>query len=88
MKKYEYAGEMQELCFKVSQACKVLGDKGLQDFYEAAREGFVELRNNYSVEEADAPIDADQEKILESTAAYVKEVEKEAAAKLDREITA
>lgn len=88
MTKYVYAGEMQELCFKISQVCKVLEEEGLQDFYYAASEGFVEIRKNYSVAEADTPISSDQEEQLESTAAYLKELHQQAAEKLDQEITA
>jgi len=87
MTKYEYAGEMQEVCFKISQVWKVLEEEGLQDFYYAASEGFVEIRNNYSVEEADQVISTDQEEQLESTAAYLKELRKQAAEKLDKEIS-
>ena len=86
MTNYEYAGEMQELSFKISQACKVLEQKGLQDFYKAASDGFAEMRNAYSVEEAAKEISNDQEEQLEATAAYVKELQKEAAEKLDKEI--
>ena len=87
MTNYEYAGEMQELCFKISQAFKVLGDSGLYDFYYAASIGFEEIRKNYSVEEAQQLVENDEVKQLESTAAYVKEVQKQAAEKLDKEIT-
>ena len=88
MTKYEYAGEMQELCFKVSQACKVLGETGLYDFYYAASEGFAVIRDEYSVEEAQQLVTKDEEEQLESTAAYVKEVQKQAAEKMDLEVTA
>lgn len=85
---YEYAGEMADLCFKISQAFKVLGDSGLYDFYRAACEGFCELQGSFTVEEAQQLIDNDQERQLESTAAYVKEVQKQAAEKMDLEVTA
>lgn len=85
---YEYAGEMQELCFKISQAQKVLGETGLYDFYYATSTGFEKLRKEMSVEEADRPIDKDQEETLENTSAYLKEVQKEATEKLDQEVTA
>ena len=87
MTNYEYAGEMQELCFKISQACKVLEKKGLQDFYAAAGDGFAEVQKKYSVEEAEMAISQDQEEQLESTVAYKKELEKQAAEKLDKEIS-
>ena len=85
---YEYAGEMQELCFKISQAQKVLGETGLYDFYYATSTGFEELREKMSVEEADRLIDKDQEETLENTSAYVKEVQHKAAEKLGQEVTA
>lgn len=88
MTNYEYYGEMQELCFKISQAFKVLGDSGLYDFYYAASEGFDEVRKNFTVEEAQRIVDDSELKQLESTAAYVKEVEEQATAKLDQEVTA
>lgn len=78
---YEYAGEMQELCFKISQAQKVLGETGLYDFYYTTSTGFEELREKMSVEEADRPIDKNQEETLENTGAYLKEVQKEATEK-------
>ena len=86
MTNYEYAGEMQELCFSISQACKVLEEKGLQDFYGAAGDGFAEMQKKYSVEEAEMVITKDQEEQLEATAAYAKELRNEAANKIDKEI--
>ena len=86
MTKYEYAGEMQELCFKISQVCKVLDDEGMQDFYKATSESYQKIRKDYSVEEAAMVISDDQEKQLENTAAYAKELQKQAAEKLDKEI--
>lgn len=88
MTNYEHAGEMQELCFKASQAFRVLEDKGLHDFYLAASNGYEEMRNSYSVEEAENPVDEEQLKTLESVAAYVKEVQQQAAEKLGQEATA
>ena len=85
---YEYAGEMQELCFKISQAQKVLEETGLYDFYYATSTGFEELRKKMSVEEADRPIDKDQEETLENTSAYLKDVQQQATEKLDQEVTA
>ena len=84
---YEYAGEMERLCFKISQAHKVLEKTGLHDFYLAASNGFAELRNNYTVEEAETVASEEQMEMLESSRAYVNEVEKQAAEKLDKEIS-
>ena len=88
MTNYEHAGEMQEQCFKISQAFKVLEEKGLHDFYYAASQGYAELRKEYTVNEAMQPVNDDQLKTLESTIAYVKEVQQQAEAKLDQEATA
>ena len=88
MTNYEYHVEMQRLCFKISQAQKVLGETGLYDFYYATSTGFEELRGKMSVEEADRPIDKNQEETLENTSAYVKEVQQQAAEKLGQEATA
>ena len=88
MTNYEYHVEMQRLCFKISQAQKVLEETGLHDFYYATSTGFEELREKMSVEEADRPIDKNQEETLENTSAYLSEVEKQAVEKLDREVTA
>ena len=85
---YEYAGEMQELCFKISQAQKVLEETGLHDFYYATSTGFEELRREMSVDEANRLIDKSQEEALENTSAYLSEVEKQAVEKLDQEVTA
>lgn len=86
MTNYEYAGEMQELCFKISQAHKAMEKTGLHDFYLAASNGFAELRKNYTVEEAQAVASEEQMEMLESSKAYVNEVVKQAAEKLDKEI--
>ena len=85
---YEYAGEMQELCFKISQAQKVLEETGLHDFYYAASEGFDVIRKNMNVEEAEMIVDKDQMEQLESTAAYEKEVRKEAVEYISQEVAA
>ena len=85
---YEYHVEMQRLCFKISQAQKVLEETGLHDFYYATSTGFEKLRGEMSVDEADRPIDKSQEEALENTSAYLSEVEKKAVEKLDREVTA
>lgn len=85
---YEYVGEMQELCFKVSQALKVLGECGLYTFYYAASKGYQFIREDLSCAEAGLDTTKDQLEVMESTAAYLKEVEKQACAKLDQEVTA
>lgn len=85
---YEYAGEMQELCFKISQAHKAMGDTGLYDFYFATSRGYEKARDNFSVREAEAYVNEEQMKMLENSRAYVKEVQKQAAEKLDQEVTA
>lgn len=86
MTNYEYAGEMQELCFRISQAHKAMGKTGLHDFYKAASDGFEELRNNYTVAEAETVASEEQMEMLESSKAYVKEVTQQAAEQIDKEI--
>jgi hypothetical protein len=86
MTNYVYAGEMHELCFKISQAFKVLGERGLHDFYSAASIGYDAMQESMSVAEAGLIITKSQEETLESTAAYYKEITKEACAKLDQEV--
>ena len=88
MTNYEYAGEMQELCFRISQAYKAMGDTGLYEFYYATSEGYEKARNDFSVKEAEAFVDEKQMQMLENSRAYVKEVQKQAAEKLDQEIEA
>ena len=86
MTNYEYAGEMQELCFSISQACKVMEEKGMQDFYGAACDGFALKRKSYSVDEAAMLINKSQEEQLEATAAYAKESRNKAAVQIDKEL--
>ena len=88
MTNYEYAGEMQELCFKVSQAHKAMGQTGLFEFYLATSEGYAKLREGYSVEEAGAKVTSDQMEMLENSIAYVKDLQKQAADKIGQEIGA
>ena len=85
---YEYYVEMQRLCFKISQAQKVLEETGLHDFYYATSTGFIKLRKEMSVDEANRLIDKSQEEALENSSAYSSEVEKQAVEKLYREVTA
>ena len=85
---YEYAGEMGDLCLKISQRLKAMKQKGLYDFYYAASEGFDVIRKNMNVEEAEMIVDKDQMEQLESTAAYEKEVRKEAVEYISQEVTA
>lgn len=86
MTNYEYAGEMQELCFQASQAHKAMEETGLSEFYRATSEGFAQMRKDYSVEEAGKTVTKEQMEMLENSTAYVKELRKQAAEKIDKEI--
>ena len=85
MTTYNYMSEMQGLCFRVTQALIVLGDKGMQDFYSAAEQGFYNRANELSVEEANAPINVTQIDAYLQTKDYVESKEYEAALQLKKE---
>ena len=85
MKTYNYMSEMQRLCFRATQALIVLGDKGMQDFYSAAEQGFYNRSNELSVEEANAPINVTQIDAYLQTKDYVESKEYEAALQLKKE---
>lgn len=85
MTTYNYVSEMQELCFRATQALTVLGKKGTKDFYSAAEIGFskmMEELNNRPVEEVSKPISQDQLDTLISCKKFVEEQENQAAWKL------
>ncbi|MBO7735106.1 MAG: hypothetical protein J6S67_21260 [Methanobrevibacter sp.] len=85
MTTYNYMSEMQEMCFRATQALIVLGDKGMQDFYAAAEQGFYNRANGLSVEEANAPINVSQIDSYLATKDFVESKEYEAALKLKKE---
>ena len=60
MTTYNYMIEMQELCFRISQACKTMGKTGTQDVYAACEKGFYEMAKELTCEEAGSAINPDQ----------------------------
>lgn len=79
---YNYVSEMQELCFRATQALTVLGKNGTKDFYSAAEVGFSKLMdelNNKPVSEVSVHINQDQLDTLVSTKNFVEEQENQAA---------
>ena len=81
MTKSEYANEMRDLCLKLTEILKSLEEVGLFNFYLAASNEFEEIHNNYTKEEAEALISKDEIKQIESTKAYIKELQQETAEK-------
>ena len=85
---YNYVSEMQELCFRATQALTVLGKNGTKDFYSAAEVGFSKLMdelNNKPVSEVAVHINQDQLDTLVSTKNFVEEQENQAAWTLHRQ---
>ena len=85
---YNYVSEMQELCFRATQALTVLGKNGTKDFYSAAEIGFstqMEELNNKPVSEVSVSINQDQLDTLVSTKKFVEDQENQAASTLRRQ---
>lgn len=79
---YNYVSEMQELCFRATQALKVMGKTGTMDFYSAAENGFYQLLqelNNKPIEEVSTTVNQDQLDTLVSCKLFVEKQENEAA---------
>lgn len=85
MTTYNYLSEMQELCFRASQALTVLEDAGLKDFYSAAEQGFFSKMDGMPVPEAEKPINQSQVEQYLITKEFVETKEYEAAEKLREE---
>ena len=85
---YNYVSEMQELCFRATQALTVLGKNGTKDFYSAAEVGFSNLMDeldNKTASEVSVHINQDQLDTLVSTKNFVEEQENQAAWTLRRQ---
>ena len=85
---YNYVSEMQELCFRATQALTVLGKNGTKDFYSAAEVGFSKLMDeldNKPVSEVSEHINQDQLDTLVSTKNFVEDQENQAAWTLRRQ---
>ncbi|MBO7733369.1 MAG: hypothetical protein J6S67_12465 [Methanobrevibacter sp.] len=88
MTTYNYVSEMQELCFRATQALSVMGKDGTKDFYSAAEIGFfkqMDELNNKPVEEVSKPISQDRLDTLIATRKFVEEQEQQAAWTLRRQ---
>lgn len=82
---YNYMSDMQQFCFRITQAAIVLKDKALQDFYYAAEEGFNIHANQLSISEAKANIGQNQIEAFLRTKKFCEKKEEEAAYKLKEE---
>jgi hypothetical protein len=51
---------MQEMSFRISQACKAMNKRGTQDVYEACERGFSVMAKELNFEEAGRNITQDQ----------------------------
>lgn len=60
MTTYNYFIEMQDMCFRISQACKAMNKRGTQDVYAACEKGFYEMAKELTCEEAGSAINPDQ----------------------------
>ena len=79
MTTYNYLSEMQELCFRAMMALSVTKDKGMEDFYLAANEGFFLRMDEITKEEAEKTITQSQLEQYLRTQDFVEQKEKEAA---------
>ena len=87
MTTYNYMIEMQDMCFRISQACKAMNKRGTQDVYEACERGFGEMAKELTCEEAGRTITQDQLDTYVCTQNFCKVQEKQAAYKINLEIT-
>lgn len=88
MTNYNYVSEMQELCFRATQALTVLGKDGTKDFYSAAEIGFskqMEELNSKPIEEVSKHVSQDQIDTYLSCKKFVEEQENQAAWTLRRQ---
>ena len=83
MTTYNYMCEMEQLCFKAEQALKVLGDKGLEDFYASAEVGYEAKAIRLGFYEANEEINQSQIESYLRVTDFVHEKELEAAEKLE-----
>ncbi len=79
MTTYNYFIEMQEMCFRISQACKAMGKTGTQDVYAACERGFSVMAKELNCEEAGRTITQDQLDTYVCTKNFCEEQEKQAA---------
>ena len=82
MTTYSYFSEMQQLCFRATQAFIVLEDKGMQDFYSAAEKGFNAECNSLVCDNASAVVNHSQIENYFRLKDFVETKEREAAEKM------
>ena len=87
MTTYNYFIEMQDMCFRISQACKAMNKRGTQDVYAACERGFGEMAKELNCEEASRTITQDQLDTYVCTKNFCEEQTKQAADMINREIT-
>ena len=86
MTTYNYMIEMQDMCFRISQACKAMGKKGTQDVYYACYLGFGEMAKELNCEEAGSTITQDQLDTYVCTKNFCEEQTKAAASYISNQI--
>ena len=86
MTTYNYFIEMQEMSFRISQACKAMGKRGTQDVYAACERGFGEMAKELNCEEAGSTINQDQLDTYVCTKNFCEEQEKQAASLISNHI--
>ena len=79
MTTYNYFIEMQDMCFRISQACKAMNKRGTQDVYAACERGFGEMAKELNCEEAARNINQDQLDTYACTKNFCEEQAKAAA---------
>lgn len=87
MTTYNYMIEMQDMCFRISQACKAMNKRGTQDVYAACERGFGEMAKELNCEEAGRTITQDQLDTYVCTKNFCEEQTKLAADMINTEIT-
>lgn len=86
MTTYNYMIEMQEMSFRISQACKAMNKRGTQDVYAACERGFGEMAKELNCEEAGRTITQDQLDTYVCTKNFCEEQTKAAASFIGNQI--
>lgn len=86
MTTYNYFIEMQEMSFRISQACKAMNKRGTQDVYKACELGFSEMAKNLNCEQAGRTITQDQLDTYVCTKNFCEEQTKLAASFIGNQI--
>ena len=82
MTRYNYLKEMHALCYRVTNALAVIGERGMLDFYTATEKGFYVMLDELSVTEAKETINQSQLDQYLALKAFTEEKEKDAAENL------